>query len=103
MVLFPLKFRILEILSDGNAHWNSDIVHAIQNEYGLHSTYGRDTINFDIIELASNGLLRSIESKVDEDGSYKKGYMLNKYVLTDIGKSRAVYAGVYKGGTDNAP
>ncbi|MCL2862601.1 MAG: hypothetical protein FWE54_00665 [Methanimicrococcus sp.] len=95
----PIKFRVLEILSDGKCHWNSDIVCLLQSEYSdLKGDYGRDSANFDIIELASNGLIMSVESKVDEEGTYKKGFMMHKYVLTDVGKDRCVYAGVYKGG-----
>ena len=99
MEQLPIKFRVLEILSDGEAHWNSDVVRQLQNEYSdLKGNYGRDSANFDMIELASNGIIKSIESSVDEIGTYKKGFMMHKYILTDIGKSRAEYAGVYKGG-----
>jgi len=61
----------------------------MQKEYGMNSNFGRDSINFDIIELASGGMLRSVQSKVDEDGVYKKGFLLHKYIITDFGKTRA--------------
>lgn len=85
----PIKFRLLELFSDENEHWNYEIVAQVQKEYNMSSDYGRDSINFDILELTSGGMLRSIESKVDEEGVYKKGFLLHKYVITDFGKVRA--------------
>ncbi|MDG6244945.1 MAG: hypothetical protein QCH31_11260 [Methanolobus sp.] len=87
----PIKFRILE-LCDNSGKWNYEIVQQIQKEYGLKGDYWRDSINFDIIELASGGLLKDVEAKVDEEGIYKKGFLLHKYVLTDFGKVRATDA-----------
>ncbi|MCM1985998.1 hypothetical protein [Methanococcoides seepicolus] len=87
--LRPIKFRLLELFSDEKEHWNNEIVEQMQKEYGMNSNFGRDSLNFDILELASGGMLRSVESKVDEDGVYKKGFLLHKYVITDFGKTRA--------------
>ncbi|MCD4806134.1 MAG: hypothetical protein K8R13_00875 [Methanococcoides sp.] len=87
--LRPIKFRLLELFSDEKEHWNNEIVEQMQKEYGMNSNFGRDSINFDIIELASGGMLRSVQSKVDEDGVYKKGFLLHKYIITDFGKTRA--------------
>jgi len=84
----PIKFRILELFLDGKEYWNYEIVSKIQNEYGMNSNYGRDSINFDIIELASGGMLKDLEQKVDEGGIYKKDFLLHKYVITDFGKVR---------------
>ncbi|WP_094229017.1 hypothetical protein [Methanolobus psychrotolerans] len=88
----PIKFRILELCSNGGGKWNYEIVQQIQKEYGLKGNYHRDSINFDIIELASGGMLKDVEVKVDEEGIYKKGFLLHKYVLTDFGKIRAADA-----------
>ncbi len=87
----PIKFRILE-LCNNNGKWNYEIVQQIQKEYNLKGDYQRDSINFDIIELASGGMLKDIETKVDEEGIYKKGFLLHKYVLTAFGKARATDA-----------
>jgi len=84
----PIKFRILELFLDGEGHWNYEIVSKIQEEYDMKSAYGRDSINFDIIELASGGMLKDVEQKVDEKGIYKKDFLLHKYVITDFGKVR---------------
>jgi hypothetical protein len=84
----PIKFRILELFLDGNEYWNHEIVSKIQEEYGMNNTYGRDSINFDIIELASGGMLKDLEQKVDEGGIYKKDFLLHKYTITDFGRSR---------------
>ncbi|MGV8077303.1 MAG: hypothetical protein ACP5N0_08460 [Methanosarcina sp.] len=84
----PIKFRILELFLDGNEYWNYEIVSKIQKEYGMNSNYGRDSINFDIIELASGGMLKDVEQKIDEEGIYKKDFLLHKYVITDFGRVR---------------
>lgn len=84
----PIKFRILELLLDGKEYWNYEIVSQIQEEYGMNNTYGRDSINFDIIELASGGMLKDLEQKVDEKGIYKKDFLLHKYVITDFDRTR---------------
>ncbi len=87
--LRPIKFRLLELFSDEKEHWNYEIVGTMQKEYNMNNNFGRDSINFDILELASGGMLKTVESKVDEDGVYKKGFLLHKYVITDFGKTRA--------------
>lgn len=84
----PIKFRILELFLDGQEHWNYEIVSKIQQEYNMNSNYGRDSINFDIIELASGGMLKDVEQRVDDEGIYKKDFLLHKYVITDFGKVR---------------
>ncbi len=84
----PIKFRILELFLDGEEHWNYEIVSKIQQEYNMNSAYGRDSINFDIIELASGGMLKDLEQKIDEEGIYKKDFLLHKYVITDFGRVR---------------
>jgi len=84
----PLKFRILELFLDEKEHWNYEIVSKIQEEYNMKGDYHRDSINFDIIELASGGMLKDTEQKVDEEGIYKKNFLLHKYVITDFGKVR---------------
>jgi hypothetical protein len=85
----PIKFRILEIYSDGKDHWNSDVVKQLQTEYGMKSNYGRDSINFDIIELAAGGMLKEIDVSQDIEGKYKHGALLHKYVITAYGKTKA--------------
>ncbi|WP_321417933.1 hypothetical protein [uncultured Methanomethylovorans sp.] len=85
----PIKFRILELFSDEQPHWNYEVVLKIQKEYNQMGDFQRDSINFDVIELASGGMLKDIEIKVDEEGIYKKGFLLHKYVITDFGKVRA--------------
>ena len=85
----PIKFRILELSNKEGGVWNYEIVKQIQKEYGLKGDFQRDSINFDIIELASGGMLKDIEVKVDEEGIYKKDFLLHKYELTDFGKVRA--------------
>lgn len=85
----PIKFRILELFLDGKEHWNYEIVPEIQEEYGMKSDFQRDSINFDIIELASGGMLKDVEQKVDDNGIYKKGFLMHKYMITDFGRVRS--------------
>ncbi len=88
MGLRPIKFRILELFLDEKEHWNHEIVQQVQEEYNMPGAYNRDSINFDIIELASGGMLRDVEQKIDERGIYKQGFLLHRYVITDFGKVR---------------
>lgn len=85
----PMKIRILEIFNDGQEHWNYEIVDQIFKEYDMSGNYNRDLINFDLIELASGGMLADIDQKVDSDGIYKKNFLLHKYVITDFGREKA--------------
>jgi hypothetical protein len=84
----PIKFRILELFLDEKEHWNYEVVSKVQDEYNMQGNYNRDSINFDIIELASGGMLKDLEQKVDSEGIYKKDFLLHKYVITDFGKVR---------------
>ncbi len=83
----PIKFRILELFKEKGAMWTDEIVPIIQDEYNMKSDYGRDMVNFDVIELVSAGLLREGESKVDEDGHYKKDHLITKYEISGLGES----------------
>ena len=82
----PMKFRILELLNTGEM-WTDEIVHELQDEYGMGSEHGRDMINYDLVELVSAGMVHEGESKVDEEGSYKKGHLLTQYSITKLGES----------------
>ena len=89
MALRPIKFKILELFSDEKEYWNYEIVKQIQKEYNMPSDYHRDSINFDIIELVSGGMLSGVDEMIDEEGIYKKGFLMQKYAITDFGKLRA--------------
>ncbi len=81
----PLKFRILEVM-EGGPMWTDEIVPKLQQEYGMTTNYGRDQINYDIVEMVSAGMLKEGESKIDEDGHYKKDALITQYTLTSIGQ-----------------
>lgn len=86
----PIKFRILEIFDQGPA-WNYDVVKQIQSEYeGMNTDYFRDFINYDIAELATSGFIVQMESTIDVEGSFRKGALLVKYAMSQIGKNRVV-------------
>ena len=86
----PLKFRIMELLSK-KSMWNYEIVDALQDEYHLTSSIGRDNINYDCIEMVSAGFSKEIEWDIDKDGSKfdskHPGRLLTKYELTPYGKA----------------
>lgn len=90
--LKPLKFRILDLYINGGSFWNYEVISKIQEEYQLKGDYRRDSINFDLIELSSGGLLQVDEIGVDEEGFYKKGFAVYKYSITDFGRQRAAEA-----------
>lgn len=90
--LKPIKFRILDLYMDGSSLWNYEVVSQIQDEYHLKGDYRRDSINFDLIELSSGGLLQVDDIGIDEEGFYKKGFAVYKYSITDFGRQRAAEA-----------
>jgi len=83
---------MLEIFKDGQSHWNYDVVFQILKEYSIEGDYNRDVINFNLIELASGGMLSEVEQKVDTEGVYKKNFLVRKYVISDLGKEKAASA-----------
>lgn len=84
----PIKFRILEILNESEGGmWTDEIVPILQDEYNMKNSYGRDMANFDLIELVSAGLLREGDSKIDEDGHYKKDHLITHYEISGLGKT----------------
>ncbi|MDK2892551.1 hypothetical protein [Methanohalophilus sp.] len=89
MATLPIKFQIIKTLLDGGEHWNYNIVPPIQKACSMESNYGRDTINFDLLELLSAGMIEDLEQQVDEDGVFKKDFLLHKYRITDFGREWA--------------
>ncbi|MBO4302573.1 hypothetical protein J5839_04430 [Methanosarcinaceae archaeon] len=87
----PIKIRIIDYMSDGIERWSSDIVSVMCAEYNISMTcaVSRDYINFNLIELAANGFLKSTDEMIDTEGKYKKDALLFRYVITDAGKERA--------------
>ena len=84
----PIKFRILELFEQKGPMWTDEIVPILQEEYyKTKGDYGRDMANFDLIEMVSAGLLREGESKVDEDGHYKKDHLITHYELSGLGQT----------------
>jgi len=89
MVGRPVKFRILELLADGEELWNYEIVNTLMTEYNGKSNFQRDSFNFDLVEVAASGFIVSVDSKIDEDGSLlREGTLLSKYKITAIGKGQ---------------
>jgi len=91
----PIKFRILELFLDGDGHWNYEIVSQVLEEYALEGNYWRDSINFDIIELSSGALLKVDDYRLDEEGIYKKNFLVYKYSITDFGRARSSESCLY--------
>ena len=83
----PIKFRILELFEEKGPMWTDEIVPILQDEYHMKVDYGRDMANFDLIELVSAGLLREGDSKLDEDGHYKKDHLITHYEISGLGQS----------------
>ncbi|MDR0523973.1 MAG: hypothetical protein LBG62_06095 [Candidatus Methanoplasma sp.] len=83
----PMKFRLLEVFGEGE-RWNCEVIPEMQREYGMGDRYGADTINFDIIEMATCGFLSRIDVKVDSEGLYREGSLLIRYRITDLGRAQ---------------
>jgi hypothetical protein len=82
----PIKFRVLEVLCNADEIWSNDIVTQLQDEYQMNNNYGRDCLNFDLIEMEASGMIREIDAMIDEDGVFRKGALLHKYRITQLGR-----------------
>jgi hypothetical protein len=83
----PIKFRLLELF-DEREQWNYEVIPQMQKEYDMNDKYGADTINFDIIEIATAGFLIRTDNVVDTEGLYREGSLLIKYKITQLGRSQ---------------
>jgi len=84
----PLKFRMLEIFADEGRLWNYEMVEMIAAEYkDRRSKYGRQTANWDLIELAASGFIAETDATIDDEHKYGKGNLLLQYGLTEIGRA----------------
>lgn len=81
----PMKFRILEIFSDGTEMWSYEAVKILMEEYGCKSNFRRDSINFDLIEVMASGFIEPAASEIDESGKLRQGALLYKYKITELG------------------
>lgn len=91
----PLKFRLLELFDEAGTLWNYDVVKQTQKEYGMEDDYGRDVLNYNLIEVLASGFIAVVDMKEDEEGDYKKGALLTQYEITSIGRSQ--YETIKKG------
>lgn len=87
----PIKFRILELLDRNGPMWNHDIGAVVSAEYGMADRYGRDCINYDLIEMEAAGFIRAVEMVDDTEEKFRKGYFLTQYRMTSLGKSQFDY------------
>lgn len=83
----PIKFRLLEIFNEG-AKWNYEVIPQVQKEYSMDTKYDADCINFDIIEICTAGFLVKNETKIDDEGIYRKGSLLIRYQITQLGRDQ---------------
>ncbi|ODV49902.1 MULTISPECIES: hypothetical protein [Methanohalophilus] len=84
----PRKIRMMEIMQDGKEYWNYEVIEQTMKDYGFQGEFSRDTLNMDLIELAAVSFIKEVDLKVDDEGVYKKGFLLHKYVITEDGKAR---------------
>ncbi len=84
----PVKFRFLELYSEaenGEA-WNYEIIDVMKNEYDdFKDDYGRNVLNYALIEMAASGFIRALDMKEDVEGIFRKGSILTLYRITNIG------------------
>jgi hypothetical protein len=85
----PIKFRLLEIINEGEI-WSHEAIKKIQSEYASMgpANHFRDMINFDLMELATSGFIVTVDSKIDVDGVFRQDALLTKYKMSQIGKNQ---------------
>jgi hypothetical protein len=85
----PLKFRLLEVYDEKGTAWNYEVIGQVKKEYaGMDNNYGRDVLNYVLIEMMASGFIEVLDMKEDEEGIYKKGALLTQYGLTDLGRKQ---------------
>lgn len=84
----PIKFRMFELINEKGSVWNYEIVKQLQSEYDMNTDYGRDCLNFDLIEMHAAGFLEEEEIVLDTEGKFRKGRLLSRYKLTELGKGQ---------------
>ncbi|MCL2509826.1 MAG: hypothetical protein FWF07_01955 [Methanomassiliicoccaceae archaeon] len=82
----PLKFRLIELFGERGTLWNYEIVKQVQIEYGMENDYGRDVLNYDLIEIMASGFIAVTDMKEDDEGIFKKGALLTQYEITSLGR-----------------
>lgn len=83
----PIKFRLLEIVENAGEIWNYEAVRKIQSEYPPMGSdnFFRDLINYDMTELQTSGFLVCVDNEIDTEGTFRKGALLSKYKMTQLG------------------
>ena len=88
MIGRPMKFRILEIYSDGKDIWSNDAVAQLMSEYKLNSDFQRDSVNFDLLGVMASGFIESTDTMTDAEGKFRKGALLYKFKITELGQNQ---------------
>ena len=84
----PIKFRMLELFDENGAMWNNEVVDKLAEEYDMTDRYGRDCINFDLIEMEASGFIKAVDMVDDAEGRFREGYFLTRYQMTSLGRSQ---------------
>ncbi|MDY0252693.1 MAG: hypothetical protein AB7E75_00770 [Candidatus Methanomethylophilaceae archaeon] len=81
----PVKFRLLEIFAEKGHLWSYEVTEIMAAEYkDRKGKFGRQSTNWDLIELAASGFIKETDASIDE--KYGKGNLLLQYGLTAIGR-----------------
>jgi len=84
----PFKFRLLELFIEQADWWNYDITRKMQEDYNLPKQYDRDVFNYELLEMSASGFIVMTDAREDSEGLFRKGTILCKYEVTNIGRAQ---------------
>ena len=87
MKLHQKGFLLLE-LSKHQSSWDRELIFKALDEYGLSGKYWINNFSVTLNELAAAGLIKRIDSELNDDSFISSGRLMFKYSLTDFGRTR---------------
>jgi hypothetical protein len=98
MARLHTKGRILQMLQVDGPLWDYELADRIAGEYGLQGEYWYGNTRLTLADLSSNGLVETVEDKIDPQHSFGKERLLLRYSVTGFGRERMADVGLMAGG-----
>lgn len=82
----PMRFRILHLLAGGQEMTGREVMDALRDEYSGEGQFKLGVINNHLQALRAVGMIEVADVQLDD-----KGELIEKFKITDYGKSRLKY------------
>jgi hypothetical protein len=98
MARLHIKGRMLQLLQADGPLWDYELADRIGREYDQQGEYGYGNVRLTLADLSSNGLVETVQEKIDPVLSYGKEKLLLRYSVTGFGRERMADVGLMAGG-----